>query len=257
MPLTEVSAVLITRDGARTLRACLESLEGFDEVVIYDNGSVDDTRTIATEFGNVSWHEGPFLGFGKTKQAAVDLARHDWVLSIDADEYLSRGLADEIEQLDLADTRTAYQVLRNNKFMGKHVKFGGWGGDWLTRVFNRKHCGFNDAAVHEQVEVPSEVSVRRLNDPLWHEAVTELNQFLSKIARYSELRRRDRRVADLPAVLIFLRACWAFLRSYVFQLGVLAGWRGLVIAYSESIGTFFKYMKVRADRAVEKERENT
>lgn len=256
MPLADFSAVLITRDGARTLRACLESLESFAEVVIYDNGSEDDTKAIAKDFANVSWHEGPFLGFGRTKQAAVDLARHDWVFSIDADEYLSPGLLKELEALELADTDVACQVLRNNKFMGRHVRFGGWGGDWLTRAFNRKRCGFNDAAVHERVEVPPGVRIRRMQHPLWHEAVTELDQFLTKIARYSELRRRDRRVAHLPAPLILLRACWAFLRSYVFQLGILAGWRGLVIAYSESVGTFFKYMKVRADRAVEAERES-
>lgn len=253
MPLADFSVVLITRDGGATLSACLESLASFDEVVVFDNGSSDDTQEIAAGFANVSWYEGSFLGFGKTKRAAVDLARHDWVLSIDADEYLSAELAEELDRLDLSDAQVAYEVLRNNKFMGKHVRFGGWGGDWLIRAFNRKHCQFNDAPVHEQVEVPAGVRTQRLNNPLWHEAVTELNQFLSKIARYSELRRRDRRVSHLPTVLIFLRACWAFLRSYVFQLGLLAGWRGLVIAYSESIGTFFKYMKVRADRAVEKE----
>ena len=90
--LDKVSVVIITRNAAATLAETLESASGFDEVVVYDNGSDDATMEIAKAYENVSLHQGEFLGFGPTKNHAVSLARNDWVLSLDADEEISPQL---------------------------------------------------------------------------------------------------------------------------------------------------------------------
>jgi hypothetical protein len=94
--------------------------------------------------------------------------------------------------------------------------------------------------------------VVRLPGPLRHAAVRDIGDLLVKVNRYSELRRRTRPVA-MPAPLILLRAIWAFLRTLLLQGGFLDGWRGLVIAWSNANGVFFKYMKPYADRAVRAE----
>ena len=242
MPLENVSAVIITKNAGATLRDTLISLKAFDEVVIYDNGSNDDTIGIAAEFENVSLHTGEFLGFGRTKSHAVSLARHDWVLSIDADETVSDDLRQSLLGASRDDPDTAYQVNRHNYFMGKLVRHSGWGNDWLLRLFNRTHHGFNDAAVHEQVVLGAGGNIDRLTGALKHDAVRDIGQFLVKINRYSELRRQSARTT-LPLPVIVLRSWFAFIRCYVLQLGFLDGWRGFVIARANAIGTFFKYMK--------------
>jgi glycosyltransferase involved in cell wall biosynthesis len=240
-----VSAVIITRDAAETLAATLDSLVRFPEVVIYDNGSSDGSREVASRYPNVRWHEGPFEGFGPTKQRAVALASADWVFSIDADEVATPALVDEILGLSLDDPAALYVVNRHNYLMGRHVRHAGWGNDWLARLFHRGVHNFNEAPVHENIEPAPGATCVRLSSPLQHAAVRDLGDFLRKTDRYSGIRARHATRA-LPAAVIYLKALWAFFRTWVLQLGFLCGWRGLVIAWSNANGVFFKHMKALA-----------
>lgn len=132
--------------------------------------------------------------------------------------------------------------------LGRLVRHSGWGRDWLPRIYHRSRARFSDAPVHERLVPGPGVEVRRLRGDLHHEAVREIGDLLEKVNRYSELRRREGTRTYLPA-LIVLRALWAFLRTWLLQGGVLDGWRGLVIAWSNANGVFFKYMKRYADGA--------
>ena len=254
MSIEQITPVMITRDAQATIERTLESLRDYPEVVVYDNGSTDETRAICARFENVRLHVGEFMGFGPTKAHAVGLAGSDWVLAIDADEYLGQSLRSSLRTLDLSDARVAYAIKRHNLFMGKLVRRGGWGDNWLVRLFNRRHCQFNDAVVHEKVTVPEGVRIVRVDGALWHQAVTDVDQFLTKISRYSELEiKRSPRVHG-PCV-TSLRASWAFFRSYVLRAGFLEGWRGLVIAVSDAVGCFFKHIKRYVNKVAAAERE--
>lgn len=252
MSTREIYPVLITRDAAATIERALESLAAFPEVVVYDNGSTDDTIERCRRFANVRVVTGEFFGYGKTKNHAVSLARGDWVLSIDADEYVGEALLAELAGLALEDSAVAYEVERHNLFLGKDVRRAGLGGNWLVRLFNRRRCRFTDVLVHEKVIVPADCRTVRLRGALWHQACTDLNQILEKISRYSELNRRDG--APTRSVLnICVRSAWAFFKSYVLRLGFLEGWRGVVIANGDAQGTFYKHIKRYADKAVANE----
>lgn len=243
-----ISIIIITKNAAAKLRDCLDSVDQFAEVIIYDNGSTDETLNIAKKYANVKLHQGEFLGFGPTKNHAVSLASNDWVFSLDADEMISDQL---LEQLKLWNPENnpyqVGQVLRKNLFMGKFVNYGGWGNDWLVRLFNRTQHAFNANQVHEKVALNSSTNVKRLKGHLAHYAVDELGQFLKKIDRYTEIRKKTSTKTYLP-ILIVLRSFFAFFRSYILKLGLLAGWRGLVIAVSNANGVFFKYMKIYAEK---------
>ena len=242
-----ISAVMISRDAEATIGAALESLRRFDEVVVYENGSTDRTAEIARGFTNVSLHQGEFEGFGPTKNRAAGLARNDWIFSIDSDEQVSPELLDSLSRVDLSNADVAYRVLRINYLRGRRVRFSGWGGDWLVRLYNRTATGLTEVPVHEVVQVPAGGRAVRLSGGLRHETARELSELLVKIDRYSELRRSHPKRPISPP-LIFMRSFWAFLRVYLLQLGFLDGWRGLVIAVSEANGVFFKYMKPYVDR---------
>src|SRR5262245_35909816 len=99
MSTDEIYPVLITRDAAATIERTLHSLAEFPEVVVYDNGSTDGTIGLCRQFPNVKVVTGTFSGYGRTKNHAVSLARGDWVLSIDADEYLSEALLTELREI--------------------------------------------------------------------------------------------------------------------------------------------------------------
>ena len=245
--LDQISVVIITRHAAATLADTLESTRGFAEVVVYDNGSDDATIEIAQAHQNVSLHQGDFLGFGPTKNHAVSLAKYDWVLSLDADEEVSSELRQFLEHWKPESDDCVGVIRRDNYMMGKLVDKGGWGADWLVRLFNRNVHRFNDAAVHELVQLSAKSVQERIPSPIRHNAIQHLGQFLEKIDKYTEIRRQTSNKTMHPA-LIALRSFFAFFRSYVIRGGVLAGWRGLVIAWNESNGVFFKYMKVYADQ---------
>lgn len=239
-----VSAVIICANAADTIDACLASLSRVDEIVVYLNGSADDTEARCRSYANVSVHHGDFTGFGPTKQAAVNLARNDWVFSIDSDEFADDALVAAIAAIDFKDTRSAWQVLRKNRFCGKHVARGGWGNDRLLRVFHRSAARFNDRPVHEKVVTDAGVAQRMLPGVLWHDAVVRVDQFLKKISTYSELAADAARDRPAPHPFVaLLRSQWAFFRSFVLQGGFLAGWRGVIIAYGRATGTFYKYAK--------------
>src|SRR5262245_10747112 len=108
MTLQDIHPVLITRDASATIERTLRCLEVFPHVVVYDNGSSDRTLEICKRFPNVKITTGEFFGFGSTKHYATTLADGDWVLSIDADEYLSDELLEKLRTLDLSDPTVAY-----------------------------------------------------------------------------------------------------------------------------------------------------
>jgi glycosyltransferase involved in cell wall biosynthesis len=245
--LDQISVVIITRDAAATFADTLKSTRGFGEVVVYDNGSNDATIEIAQAHENVSLHQGNFMGFGPTKNHAVSLAKNDWVLSLDADEAISSELRQFLERWVPESSHCVGLIRRDNYLMGKLVDKGGWGADWLVRLFNRKEHLFNDNAVHESVQLSATTVQERIPLPIRHNAVQHLGQFLEKIDKYSEIRRQTSNKTMHPA-LIALRSIFAFFRSYIIKGGLLAGWRGLVIAWNEANGVFFKYMKIYADR---------
>jgi glycosyltransferase involved in cell wall biosynthesis len=248
-----ISAVIIVRDAAATLGATLESLGSFPEVVVYDNGSRDETRTIATGYANVRVAEGGFSGFGPTRNAAAALAANDWVFAIDSDETVTDALRASLASADLTDPRVVYAVERRNFLMGRAVRHSGWGGDWLIRLYNRKQSAYDDAAVHESVRPRPGITVRRLHGYLDHDAVRSLGDFLVKIDRYTEFRRGEPpRMRSV--LLIAARSLWAALKTLILQGGVLDGWRGVVIAWSNASGVFFKYMKPLAEERRARER---
>jgi glycosyltransferase involved in cell wall biosynthesis len=245
--IESISVVIITKNAATTLNETLNSLKSFNEVVVLDNGSQDSTAEIARNFNNVIFHIDTFEGFGPTKNKAVSLANNDWVFSLDADETLDDDLIEELQNWDINQSPDHYGiVLRENYFMGKAIHHGGWGNDKLVRLFNRQAFLFNDASVHESVDIDKKNSHGvTLSGVIKHNAVQHLGQLLQKVDRYSELRKDTllEKNKIFSPIIIVLKTLFAFMRSYFLQLGFLAGWRGLVIAYSNANGVFFKYMK--------------
>lgn len=246
--INSTSAVIIVKNGGATLKETLDSLVEFPEVIVYDNGSTDQTLKIAESCPNVKILKGEFIGFGETKQQAVLAASNDWILSLDADEVASKELVSQLRALPMPSSeKIVFEIIRHNFFMGKHINKAGWGNDWLVRIFNRRVHNFDNAKVHEKVSLNDQSMVKRLPYAIEHNAVQEIGQFLEKANRYSEIRRQSSTLT-YPLPVIVLKAFWRFFQSYILRGGCLAGWRGLVISWSNANGVFFKYMKIYADK---------
>jgi glycosyltransferase involved in cell wall biosynthesis len=246
-----LSVAVITLDEEQRLRACLESVAWADEIVVVDAESRDKTAQIAREFTERVVVR-PWPGFTAQKNFALEQATGDWVLSLDADEEVSPELRDEIQRL-LAQPQPppcdGYAVPRKNIFWGRWIRHGGLYPDWQMRLFRRGRGRFVDRAVHESVQV--EGPVARLRGALLHRSYRDVSDFLDRADRYSTLAADEWLRSGLPvrAADLILRPLGRFFGMYVLRLGVLDGWRGLLLAT-----LYAYYVGMRSAKVLERAR---
>jgi glycosyltransferase involved in cell wall biosynthesis len=238
----KISVVVIAKDSIRTIRECLESLRSFEDVVVYDNGSTDGTQAVCAEYPNVHLVEGEFLGFGPTKRLASTYARYDWIFSLDSDEIVTTASIKTLQDARL-DARCVYTIRRVNYYRDREIRHA-WSGDVLPRIFCRTHTQISEHKVHEGV-ITKGMQVRALDVAVKHLRYTTISEFILKADKYSTLfaehHAGKRGSSPLQAL---LRSGVAFLRKYIFKLGFLDGYPGLILAYSNMIENFYKYMKL-------------
>lgn len=238
-----ISAIVLTKNSEALLGEVLESLAWCTEVVVLDTGSTDSTLTIAASFANVSVHRlaGPFYGFGRARQQAVALARHNWILSVDSDEVVSPELRDEIGRLEL-DPQAVYVIPFRNYYNGKHITSCGWSPDRHERLFHRESTNFCASEVHERVNTAN-LSCVPLEHAIHHYSYQSFDDFLRKMTAYSQLfaRQHAGRKSSGPGKAV-VRCLWAFFKSYVLQRGIFQGTEGLVISAYKAQTVFWKYL---------------
>lgn len=234
-----ISAVLITKNEADNLHDCLTSLSFCDEIIVLDNDSTDETPDVAKRLGAKVITTDRWLGFGPQKQKALSAATGEWVLSIDADERVSERLRVEISRAVAQGGDHSYSFSRKNFFLGKEMRFGGWSGDWVTRLAKREHCQFSSDLVHESLKCAH--PTKRLSGPLIHFSYRDINDVFKKQIKYAELGAAKLTLTGRSIRLPTLRAVWTFLRLYILRLGFLDGWRGTIAATAKSYETFWRY----------------
>jgi len=240
-----ISAVLISFNEEGRIADCLESLSWADEIVVVDSGSTDGTMEIARKFTDKVFTV-PWKGFGPQKQAAVDLASHHWVLSVDCDERVTPELAEEIGSIvGRPDARAGYSIPRRTFLGGKEIRHGGWVPDRTVRLFDRTRGRFSDHMVHERVIVPGELG--RCEHHLLHYSFGGFGDMLAKMEGYSDLSARQMFEAGRSTGLldITVRPLLAFLKAYLLRGGFLDGVEGLEVAVSGALHVFVKYIKLR------------
>lgn len=240
-----LSVVIITKNAATQLAACLESAAFADEILVVDSGSSDGTAQLAAQRG-ARVVQQDWLGFGAQKQFAVRAARHDWVLCLDADERVSAPLRAAILAMLAAPRAQAYAMPRCNRFMGRWLKHGEGYPDWSLRLFDRRHARWSDDPVHERVL--TDAPVARLKGDLLHDTAETLAGYLDKQNRYTSMQAetlfRSGKRTGLAQLL--LSPLLRFVKFYVLRLGFLDGTPGLVHIVIGCCNSFHKYAKLMA-----------
>ncbi len=238
-----LSAVIITKNESAHIEACLKSVAWADEIIVLDSGSEDDTVSKCLKYTD-KVYQTDWPGFGIQKQRAVDKAKGNWILSIDADEIVTDDLKQEIQQVLIAPGFQGYNIPRLSSYCGKPMRHGGWWPDYTPRLF-RSDCGhFTDSPVHERIVVTG--SVGKLTNPLLHDAFVDLEEVLRKINSYSSLGAKiqldkGKRTSLLMAI---CRGLWTFFRTYILKAAFLDGRYGLMLSISNAEGSYYKYAKL-------------
>ncbi len=241
--MTSLSIILITKNEAANIDACLQSVAWADEIIVVDSGSTDDTVARCEAFG-VQVYVHDWQGFGVQKNRALSYATQDWVFSIDADERVTPELRAAIETAMTQAQFPAYRVSRLSNYCGRWMRHSGWYPDQIVRLFQRGKARFNDALVHETLVVHSETGL--LAGELLHYSYDNLEQVLSKTNAYStaaaQMKYQQGKSSSLTGAV--LRGGWTFFRTYCLRLGFLDGRHGFMLAVSNAEETYYRYLKL-------------
>lgn len=239
-PLT---VVIPTLNEGDQIAACVRHLAWADEVIVADGGSQDGTVAAAKDAG-ATVLEAPGVTIAAQRNAAIGRARNAWVFALDADERIGPELAQELSSLAAGGaSHAAYAVRRDNVYLGRRMRYAGWGNAWAVRFFPRDRR-FVEKRVHEGLEPVHDVA--RLRGALEHTPYRDLAHHVRKLVQYAEWGALDLRDAGRrarPSDLL-IRPGWQAFRTYVLQLGLLEGWRGMVLCGLAGVSVFLKYARL-------------
>lgn len=250
----KISIVMIVKNGAQTIQRSLESLEDFDDVVVYDNGSQDNTVEIASKYKNVNLIKGDFLGFGETKNRASSYAKHDWILILDSDEVIDKELNETLKNLAL-DENSIYLLNFKAFYKEIQIKHCGWNNQKIRRLYNRQKTKFNSNKVHENI-IDENMQIKEIkNGNILHYSYRNISDFIVKTDRYSTLFAQNNvgKKSSSPLKAIS-NALYTFIKTYFFKKGFLDGYAGLIISFTHMSVNFYKYIKLYE---LNKEQNNT
>lgn len=239
-----ISATIITRNEAANIARAIRSLDCADEILVVDSGSTDETFEIAAGLGARTLVH-PWQGFAAQKNFAVREARHDWILSLDADEELNEEARTAIrEWKQSTPTAAAYRFARRALYLGRWILHSGWYPDWKVRLFNRNRAQWQGDYVHESVVTAGPVST--LNGEILHYTCNSLAEHRERIEFYTDLAAREllERGLRSTAGQRLLAPAWIFIHTFFFRLGVLDGSAGFLIAWMAARYVRRKYVKL-------------
>ena len=242
----QFSIVIICKDEAGHIGQTLRSIHSLsDDIIAYDTGSTDGTIEVLEKFP-VRFHHGPWEGFGKARQKAVQFSRYDWVFIIDADEIVTNALAEELKQLKLEDEKIVFRILLQNHLGSRHIKWGIWGNDFRIRLYNKKIVGWNELIVHEELIIPGHITVKKLNNPILHFTAEDISELTFKMHHYALLTAEQYYLNGKRARWIkrIFGPLFAFIKSYFLKYGFLDGKSGFDIARIIAGYTFLKYKRL-------------
>ncbi|MGI9265096.1 MAG: glycosyltransferase family 2 protein [Gammaproteobacteria bacterium] len=244
--MNNLSVVIIALNEADNLAPLMDALSWADEVLVIDSGSTDGTQNLCAGYPNCRIIEQPFLGYGPQKRFGVERARHDWILSIDADEVPDTLMQGAIRTLlrDGFGDNAGFHLSRRLSFLGREFRHGKESGQRILRLFDRRKGNYTPAVVHEKVEV--EGAVGELDGRLIHNSYRDLGDYFSKFNRYTSLMAKQMydRGGRAHRIGIVLRPPWVFLQYYLLRGNFLNGFAGFVYALLTAHYKTVKYLKL-------------
>lgn len=240
--MIKISAVIITFNEEKNIARCIESLMGLvDEIVVLDSYSKDDTKKICLA-KQIKFYENPFEGHIQQKNKAVSLASHDYILSLDADEYLSEELKSSISVIKQNSSAKAYSMNRLSSFKGRWIRATEWYPDKKIRLWDRNigHWGGNNP--HDTVILNDRTTLKHLKGDLLHVAYEGIEPLYQKAYAYALIYARDKQgSARVSAFKILYKTFYSFFRNFILKRGFTYGYDGFVISCAAAIYTFYKY----------------
>lgn len=242
-----ISIVIIAKNEESVLGRTLKSLRNIsDDIVVADTGSTDGTINTAQENGarveTLAWQ-----GFGFTKNAALKLAKYDWVLFLDADEAIDTTLFSFLKNVSLNNDKILYKIKFKNYFGKQLIRYGEWGNESKIKLFNKKVACWDNTNVHEKVVAPPGTNIKTAEGFILHELIDNINEYVLKITCYADLAAQKyfSQGKKVSWFKLYIYPFYQFLFFYIIRLGLLDGRIGFITSYISAYYSFLKYHRLK------------
>lgn len=240
-----LSVVIITFNEESNLAGCVETVKEIaDEILVLDSFSTDRTQEIARSLG-FTFHQHAFDGHIQQKNRAKNMAKNEWVLSLDADERLSPALIQSIKTALEGPAFDGYSMNRLNYFGSKPIKTCGWYPDKKLRLWKKNAGEWGGKNPHDRFELFDGKPSGHLNGDLLHFTYPNREAMEKQVQKFADIAARQNvhhPIFYLVFKMVFSSA-FKFLRTYFLQLGFTDGAAGLFICRMQAKEVWLKYRR--------------
>lgn len=245
--MNALSVVIITFNEEKNIKRCIESVTPVaDEIIVIDSFSGDRTVEIATSLGAIV-KQSAFDGYIKQKNKAINEASNNYVLLLDADEFLSAELVASILVEKEKFIYKAYSMKRCNIFRGSYIRHGLWYPDRKLRLFDKRFGRCGGLNPHDIIIMEDSTKVKLLEGDMFHNTFKDVEEYRRRNIEVSNVIAQSLFDAGIkkPKLKIILSPLWSFINGYFLRLGFLDGYNGFTIAVLTAQQSFLKYQKLR------------
>ncbi len=242
--VARITAIIPTFNEEENLVRAIESVQFADEIIVVDSFSTDRTLEIAQQFG-AQILQRKYETAAIQKNWTIPKATHEWIILLDADEWLPKSLQEEIQKTIKAQPKeVAFWIGRNNTFMGQPIRYSGWQHDRVIRLFHRDFCRYDDKRVHEEVVTDGEIGL--LQNRMEHNTYRAFDHYVEKLNRYAWLQALDydKKINRITLFHILVKPPVRFFKHYFIGLGFLDGFPGFMISILQAYAVLTRYAKL-------------
>ncbi|MDR2099706.1 MAG: glycosyltransferase family 2 protein [Campylobacteraceae bacterium] len=242
--MTNVSVLILAKNEEHNISDCIKSCDFADEIVIIDDFSSDKTAEISQGLGAKVVQHAMNGDWGAQQNFALEQAKHEWILFLDADERVTEELASEIESAVEKDEKNAYLIRRKNRFHFNKVSHGVLRPDFVCRLMPKKGVRV-EGFVHPAIITP--YPNKKMKNFMIHYTYDNWHQYFNKMNNYSTLAAQKYMAQGKKCWFfrdVMLRPLWAFIKVYIMQGGFLDGKMGWILSVSHYAYTMNKYVKL-------------
>ncbi len=254
MEKNSLSLAVITKNEEKNIERMLKSAAFADEIIVIDSGSTDKTTEICKKAGARVYHQD-WLGFVGQKRLAFGKCHCDWILNLDADEALSKGLIIEIKNAveKTGENINGFSMPRLSFYLGKWIRHGGWYPDRKTRLIRNGKAKWQGKGLHERLEVTG--NVKKMENPILHYVYKDISHQIKTINNYSTTYAENTgKKGNFFLILGLFHMIVKFFECYLWKMGFLDGFPGFIVAMNSSWYTFIKHAKVWEKSMVQEDR---
>jgi glycosyltransferase involved in cell wall biosynthesis len=244
--MTKISAIILTFNEEENIKEVLETVSFADEIIVLDSISTDQTKALALANKNIQFFERKFDNYTSQRNYALDLAKNDWILFLDADERILPNLKNEITKAVENIEFVAYYFYRKFFYQKKPIHFSGTQTDKRIVLFRKSKATYAASKlVHETLEVDGKIGF--LKTKLIHYSFDSYQDYKNKMIFYGQLKAQElfKKGKKYSLGKHISKTIFKFFKTFILRLGILDLYNGLVVCYLQTLSVHVTYQTLK------------